>query len=152
MADIVDTAMSLGRFTSLVSFLKNAGLIDKLRDSGPFTVFAPDDDAFHKVPEETINILMTDMIKLKAVLTYHVVNGKLMAADITSTKRLMTLEGRDLKVDASRWHGHNLPKVNDAQIIQVDVMADNGVIHVVNKVLIPKMDQEIQSSMTATTS
>ncbi len=152
MADIVDTLISMDNFTSLVSFWNTAGWIDKLKGSGTFTVFAPTDDAFHELPEETVNNLMTDMTKLKAVLNYHIVDRKMMTADIKATERLMTLEGRDLKVDASRWHGHNLPKVNDAKIIQADIMADNGVIHVIDKVLVPKMKQETQPSMTATTS
>lgn len=152
MADIVDTAVSLGNFTSLVSFLNAAGWGDMLKGSGPFTVFAPNDDAFHRLPEETINSLTMDMAKLKAIITYHIVNGKMMAADIASTKRLMTVEGRDVKIDSSRWHGHSLPKVNDAQIVQADIMADNGVIHVIDKVLMPKMEQEMQSSMKTRTS
>jgi uncharacterized surface protein with fasciclin (FAS1) repeats len=152
LADIVDTVISLGNFTSLVSFWNTAGWIDKLKGSGTFTIFAPTDDAFHELPEDTVNTLMTDMNKLKAVLNYHILNTKMIAADIKATERLMTLEGSDLKVDASRWHGHSLPKVNDAKIIQADVMADNGVIHVIDKVLIPKMAQEIQPSIAANTS
>ncbi len=138
MADIVDTAVAAGSFKTLVTAVKAAGLVDTLKSKGPFTVFAPTDDAFAKLPEGTVEGLLKDIPKLKAVLTYHVVSGKVMAADVVKLKTAKTVQGQEVKIDASKWHLHKNPKINDANVVTVDVSADNGVIHVIDKVLLPK--------------
>ena len=138
MADIVDTAVAAGSFKTLVTAVKAAGLVDTLKSKGPFTVFAPNDDAFAKLPEGTVEGLLKDIPKLKAVLTYHVVSGKVMAADVVKLKTAKTIQGQEVKIDASKWHLHKNPKINDANVLKADVMADNGVIHVIDKVLLPK--------------
>jgi uncharacterized surface protein with fasciclin (FAS1) repeats len=138
MADIVDTAVAAGSFKTLVTAVKAAGLVDTLKSKGPFTVFAPNDDAFAKLPKGTVEGLLKDIPKLKAVLTYHVVSGKVMAADAVKLKTAKTVQGQEIKIDASKWHLHKNPKINDANVIKLDVVADNGVIHVIDKVLLPK--------------
>ena len=138
MADIVDTAVAAGSFKTLVTAVKTAGLVDTLKSKGPFTVFAPNDDAFAKLPKGTVEGLLKDIPKLKAVLTYHVVSGKVMAADAVKLKTAKTVQGQEIKIDASKWHLHKNPKINDANVIKLDVVADNGVIHVIDKVLLPK--------------
>ena len=138
MADIVDTAVAAGSFNTLVTAVKAAGLVDTLKSKGPFTVFAPTDDAFAKLPKGTVEGLLKDIPKLKSVLTYHVVSGKVMAADVAKLKTAKTVQGQEIKIDASKWHLHKNPKINDANLIKLDVVADNGVIHVIDKVLLPK--------------
>jgi uncharacterized surface protein with fasciclin (FAS1) repeats len=138
MADIVDTAVAAGSFNTLVTAVKAAGLVDTLKSKGPFTVFAPTDDAFAKLPKGTVEGLLKDIPKLKSVLTYHVVSGKVMAADVAKLKTAKTVQGQEIKIDASKWHLHKNPKINDANVIKLDVVADNGVIHVIDKVLLPK--------------
>lgn len=138
MADIVDTAVAAGSFKTLITAVKAAGLVDTLKSKGPFTVFAPNDDAFAKLPKGTVEGLLKDIPKLKAVLTYHVVSGKVMAADAVKLKTAKTVQGQEIKIDASKWHLHKNPKINDANVIKLDVIADNGVIHVIDKVLLPK--------------
>ena len=137
MVDIVDTAVAAGSFNTLVTAVKAAGLVDTLKSKGPFTVFAPNDDAFAKLPKGTVEGLLKDIPKLKAVLTYHVVAGKVMAADVVKLKTAKTVQGQEVKIDASKWHLHKNPKINDANVLKTDVMADNGVIHVIDKVLLP---------------
>jgi uncharacterized surface protein with fasciclin (FAS1) repeats len=138
MDDIVDAAVKAGKFNTLVAAVKAAGLVDTLKGPGPFTVFAPTDDAFAKLPKGTVDSLLKDVPKLKSILLYHVVPGKLMAADVTKQKRLKTVQGEDLKIDAARWHLHKHVKVNDADIIQPDIAVSNGVCHAIDKVLLPK--------------
>ncbi len=138
MADIVDTAVAAGSFNTLVTAVKAAGLVDTLKGKGPFTVFAPTDDAFAKLPKGTVEGLLKDIPKLTAVLTYHVVSGKVMAADVVKLKTAKTVQGQEVKIDASKWHLHKTVKINDANVIKADVAADNGVIHVIDKVLLPK--------------
>ena len=138
MDDIVDAAVKSGKFNTLVAAVKAAGLVDTLKGPGPFTVFAPTDDAFAKLPKGTVDGLLKDVPKLKNILLYHVVPGKLMATDVTKEKRLKTVQGEDLKIDAARWHLHRHVKVNDADIIQPDIMVSNGVCHAIDKVLMPK--------------
>jgi uncharacterized surface protein with fasciclin (FAS1) repeats len=138
MADIVDTAVAAGNFNTLVAAVKAAGLVDTLKSKGPFTVFAPTDDAFAKLPKGTVEGLLKDVPKLKAVLTYHVVAGKVMAAEVSKLKTVKTVQGQELKIDAAKWHLHKNIKVNDANIIKPDLVVDNGVCHVIDKVLIPK--------------
>jgi len=138
MADIVDTAVAAGDFNTLVTAVKAAGLVDTLKGKGPFTVFAPNDDAFAKLPKGTVEGLLKDIPKLKAVLTYHVVPGKVMAADVVKLKTAKTVQGQEVKIDASRWHMHKNVKINDANVIKADIVTDNGVIHVIDKVILPK--------------
>jgi uncharacterized surface protein with fasciclin (FAS1) repeats len=132
MADIVDTAVSAGSFTTLVAAVKAAGLVDTLKGAGPFTVFAPTDEAFAKLPAGTVDALLKDIPKLKKILTYHVVSGKVMAADVVKLKTATTVEGSDVKIDAASG-----VKINDATVTTADVAADNGVIHIVDTVLLP---------------
>jgi len=138
MADIIDTAVAAGSFNTLVTAVKAAGLVDTLKGKGPFTVFAPNDEAFAKLPKGTVEGLLKDVPKLKAVLTYHVVAGKVMAADVVKLKTAKTVQGQEVKIDAAKWHLHMNPKINDANVVKADVVADNGVIHVIDKVLLPK--------------
>jgi uncharacterized surface protein with fasciclin (FAS1) repeats len=139
MADIVDTAIAAGNFKTLITAVQATGLVETLKSPGPFTVFAPTDDAFGKLPEGTVENLLKDIPKLKSILTYHVVAGKVTSADVVKLKNAKTVEGENVKIDASTWHGHSMPKVNDAKIVTADIMADNGVIHVIDKVLMPPM-------------
>jgi uncharacterized surface protein with fasciclin (FAS1) repeats len=132
MADIVDTAVNAGSFSTLVAAVKAAGLVETLKGAGPFTVFAPTDEAFAKLPEGTVEGLLKDLPKLKQILTYHVVAGKVMAADVVKLKSAKTVEGSEVKIDASKG-----VKVNDATVVTPDVAADNGVIHVIDSVLLP---------------
>jgi uncharacterized surface protein with fasciclin (FAS1) repeats len=138
MADIVDTAVAAGNFKTLVTAVKAAGLVDTLKGKGPFTVFAPTDEAFAKLPKGTVEGLVKDVPRLKSILTYHVVPGKVMAADVAKLKTVKTVQGQELKIDASKWHLHDNIKVNDANITKPDLVVDNGVCHVIDKVLIPK--------------
>ena len=132
MADIVDTAVSAGSFTTLVAAVKAAGLVDTLKGAGPFTVFAPTDEAFAKLPEGTVEALLNDIPKLTKILTYHVVSGKVLAADVVNLKSAKTVEGSEVKIDAS-----NGVKINDSTVTTADVAADNGVIHIIDSVLLP---------------
>lgn len=132
LADIVDTAVSAGSFTTLVAAVQAAGLVDTLKGAGPFTVFAPTDDAFAKLPAGTVEALLKDIPKLTKILTYHVVSGKVMAADVVKLKSAKTVEGSEVKIDAS-----NGVKINDSTVTTADVAADNGVIHIIDAVLLP---------------
>lgn len=130
--DIVDTAVSAGNFKTLVAALKAADLVSTLKGKGPFTVFAPTDDAFAKIPKADLDALLKDKAKLKAVLTYHVVSGKVMSADL-KPGNVRTVQGSDVMV--STMGG---AKVNDAKVVTADVAADNGVIHAIDTVLMPR--------------
>jgi uncharacterized surface protein with fasciclin (FAS1) repeats len=132
MADIVDTAVGAGSFTTLVAAVKAAGLVDTLKGAGPFTVFAPTDEAFAKLPDGTVEALLKDVPKLTKILTYHVVAGKVMASDVTKLTSAKTVEGSEVKIDAS-----NGVKINNATVTTADVAADNGVIHIIDTVLLP---------------
>ena len=132
MPDIVDTAMSAGIFSTLVAAVTAAGLADTLKSPGPFTVFAPSDDAFSKLPSGTVEALLQDILTLRKILEYHVVSGKVTAADVVKLSQATTVEGSDVKIDAS-----NGVKVNDATVVQPDIETDNGVIHVIDTVLLP---------------
>ena len=131
--DIVQTAVAAGQFKTLAKLLKRAGLVSALQQPGPYTVFAPTDAAFKKVPKKTLNGLLRNKKKLKAVLLYHVVSGKVTAADVVKLSSATTLNGKDVRIRVS---GSNV-FVNKAKVTKPDVMASNGVIHVVNRVLIP---------------
>lgn len=132
MTDIVDTAIKAGSFSTLVAAVKAAGLVDTLKGKGPFTLFAPNDEAFAKLPEGTVDGLLKDLPQLKKILTYHVVSGKVMAADVAKMKSAKTVEGSDVKIDAAK-----AVKINDATVSTADVAADNGVIHIIDTVLMP---------------
>jgi uncharacterized surface protein with fasciclin (FAS1) repeats len=138
MADIVDTAVAAGSFKTLVAAVTAAKLVDTLKGKGPFTVFAPNDEAFAKLPKGTVEGLLKDIPKLTAVLTYHVVAGKVMAADVVKLKSAKTVQGQEVKINASKWHLHKNVKINDAEVVKADIVTDNGVIHVIDKVLLPK--------------
>jgi uncharacterized surface protein with fasciclin (FAS1) repeats len=133
MADIVDTAVSAGSFSTLVAAVKAAGLVETLKGEGPFTVFAPTDEAFAKLPAGTVEGLLKDLPKLKQILTYHVVSGKVMAADVVKLKSATTVEGSDVKIDASNGG----VKINNSTVVTPDVATDNGVIHIIDTVLLP---------------
>lgn len=133
MPDIVDTAINAGTFNTLVTAITAAGLDTALKGEGPFTVFAPTDEAFSKLPSGTVESLLEDVIQLRKVLEYHVVTGKVMAADVVKLDSATTTEGSTVKIDAS-----NGVKVNDATVVTPDVEADNGVIHIIDTVLIPQ--------------
>jgi uncharacterized surface protein with fasciclin (FAS1) repeats len=131
-ADIVDTAVAAGKFKTLATALQAAGLVDTLKGKGPFTVFAPTDDAFAKVPKADLDALLKDKAKLTAVLTYHVVPGKVMAKDVKAGK-VKTVQGSELTLATTGG-----VMVDNAKVISADVAADNGVIHVIDTVLMPK--------------
>ena len=135
-ADIVDTAVAAGSFTTLVAAVKAADLVGTLKSPGPFTVFAPTDAAFKKLPKGTVASLLKpeNKDKLVNILTYHVVPGKILAADVAGkTTAVATVEGD--KVHVNGRHG---VRVNNANVVKADIVADNGVIHVIDKVLLPK--------------
>ena len=132
-ADIVDTAVAAGSFKTLATALQAAGLVDTLKGKGPFTVFAPTDEAFAKLPAGTLEALLKDKAKLTAILTYHVVPGKVMAADVVKLKEAKTVQGQSVKIDAS--HG---VKVDAATVVKTDIVCSNGVIHVIDSVILPK--------------
>ncbi len=129
--DIVDTAVAAGQFKTLATALQAAGLVDTLKGKGPFTVFAPTDEAFAKVPKADLDALLKDKAKLTAVLTYHVVPGKVMAADVKAGK-VKTVQGGELTVATAGG-----VTVDAAKVVQADIAADNGVIHVIDKVILP---------------
>jgi len=129
--DIVDTAVSAGTFNTLATALKAAGLVDTLKGPGPFTVFAPTDAAFAKVPADQLQALLADKAKLTAVLTYHVVPGVVMSKDV-KPGMVKTVQGSNLTVTTKGG-----VKVNNANVTAVDIVADNGVIHVIDTVVLP---------------
>ncbi len=130
--DIVDTAVAAGDFKTLAVALEKAGLIDTLKGKGPFTVFAPTDAAFAKVPKADLDALLADKEKLVAVLTYHVVPGNVMAKDVKAGK-VKTVQGSDLTLTTSGG-----VKVDGANVVKTDIVAENGVIHVIDSVVLPK--------------
>jgi len=135
-ADIVDTAAKAGSFNTLVAAIKAAGLVDTLKGKGPFTVFAPTDAAFEKLPKGTLKMLLKpeNKAKLQAILTYHVVSGKIMSGEIAGKKAMVkTVQGSELNVDATKG-----VMVNDAQVVKADIETTNGVIHVIDTVVLPK--------------
>jgi uncharacterized surface protein with fasciclin (FAS1) repeats len=130
--DIVDTAVAAGSFKTLATALGAAGLVDTLKGKGPFTVFAPTDEAFAKIPKADLDALLKDKAKLTSVLTYHVVAGKVMAADVKAGK-VKTVQGSELTVSTSMG-----VTVDNAKVTKTDIIADNGVIHVIDTVMMPK--------------
>jgi len=132
--NIVQTAAAAGQFKTLVTLVKQAGLAGALQGKGPFTVFAPTDAAFAKVPKSTLQALAKDKAKLRAVLLYHVAKGKLTAAKVVKLDSIKTLNGQSLKVRVN----HGTVTIGGARVIKADIGASNGVIHVINQVLIPR--------------
>ena len=132
--DIVDTAVAAGSFKTLATALQAAGLIETLKGAGPFTVFAPTDEAFAKLPAGTLDALLKDKAKLTAVLTYHVVAGKVMVADVVKLKTAKTVQGSNVSIDATKG-----VKVDGANVVKTDIACSNGVIHVIDAVILPKM-------------
>ena len=134
--DIVDTAVSAGSFNTLVAAVKAAGLVDTLKGDGPFTVFAPTDEAFKKLPAGIVEDLLkpANKAKLQAVLTYHVVSGKVMASDVVKLNKATTVQGQDVKIAVKGDKVH----VNNANVVKTDIGTSNGVIHVIDTVILPK--------------
>jgi len=132
MADIVDIAVNAGSFTTLVTAVQTAGLVETLKTPGPFTVFAPNDDAFAKLPPGTIQTLVQNPPQLARILTYHVVPGKLMKADLEKMQTLTSVEGSPIPLNFEDGF-----EVKNATVVAADIEADNGVIHVIDTVLIP---------------
>ncbi|MFT6791522.1 MAG: putative surface protein with fasciclin (FAS1) repeats [Cellvibrionaceae bacterium] len=132
--DIVDTAVSNGSFTTLVTAIKAAGLVETLKGDGPFTVFAPNDAAFAKIPSETLNELLADKEALTKVLTYHVVPGKVMASDVVKLSEAKTVQGQAVSITVKNGKVY----VDGAQVIATDVKTSNGVIHIIDTVIMPK--------------
>lgn len=130
--DIVDTAVSAGSFNTLVTAVKEAGLVETLKGDGPFTVFAPTDEAFAKIPEADLKALLADKEKLTRVLTYHVVPGKVMAADVAGLSTATTVEGGSIDIATASG-----VTVNNARVVKTDIETSNGVIHVIDTVLMP---------------
>ena len=130
---IVDIAVADGRFTTLVTALQTADLVDTLKGDGPFTVFAPTDDAFNALPDGTLDSLLADIPALTDVLLYHVVPGKVMAADVVNLSSADTVLGQPVSISVDG----SVVKINDAQVIITDIEASNGVIHVIDQVIVP---------------
>jgi len=131
--NIVDTAIAAGNFTTLVTALQTAGLVSTLNGTGPFTVFAPTDAAFAKIPNATLNALLANKTQLTAVLTYHVVPSKVMSTDLKNGMMIKTVQGEDLTINTT-----NGVMVNNAKVVQADINCTNGVIHAIDTVLMPK--------------
>ena len=132
--DIVDTAVNAGTFTTLVAAVEAAGLVDTLKGDGPFTVFAPTDEAFAALPEGTVEGLLADPEALAAILTYHVVAGKVMSTDLSDGMTATTVNGADITIGTEGG-----VTVNEANVVTADIEASNGVIHVIDAVILPPM-------------
>lgn len=136
MADLIETAVNAGTFNTLVKAVTTAGLEEILKSPGPYTIFAPTDEAFSKLPEgkTSLDSLLQDITKLKRILTYHVAFGDVMAEDLMEIQEAETVEGSIVAIESS---SEGSIKVNDANVLLTDILADNGVIHMIDKVLIP---------------
>jgi uncharacterized surface protein with fasciclin (FAS1) repeats len=134
MADLVETAVQAGSFNTLVKAVEAADLVDFLKSPGPYTVFAPVDEAFARLPEGALDALLEDIPKLKKILTYHVVFGDVRTDNLLEIEEAPTVEGSIIVVDTSQGY-----KVNQAIVLQPDILADNGVIHVIDSILMPAM-------------
>lgn len=134
--DIVDTAIGAGQFETLVAAVEAAGLVDTLKGDGPFTVFAPTDEAFAALPEGTVESLLQpeNLEQLQSILTYHVVAGKVMAADVVDLDSAETVQGQTLRIST---YGDSV-RIDDATVLQADIETSNGVIHVIDSVLMPE--------------
>ena len=131
-ADIVDTAFSAGSFNTLLVALKSAGLVDTLKGDGPFTVFAPTDEAFAKIPAKDLDALLKDKEALTKILTYHVVSGKVMSPDVVNLNSATSVQGQAIAISTDKG-----VMVDNAKVIKTDIVASNGVIHVIDTVIIP---------------
>ncbi len=131
MADIVDIAVSAGSFTTLVAAVQAAGLVETLKSPGPFTVFAPNDEAFAKLPPGTVQTLVQNIPQLTRILTFHVVPGKLTQADLAKLGTVTSVEGSTIPIDCSDGF-----EVKNATVVAADIEADNGIIHVLNNVIL----------------
>ena len=131
--DIVDTAVSAGSFNTLAAALTEAGLVETLKGDGPFTVFAPTDEAFAKLPKDQLDAILADKELLTSILTYHVVSGKVMASDVAALESAVTVQGQSLSISTDSG-----VMINSAKVVTADVEASNGVIHVIDTVLVPK--------------
>ena len=132
--DIVETAVAAGTFKTLATALEATGLVETLKGTGPFTVFAPTDEAFAKLPAGTLEALLKDTEKLKSILLYHVVAGKVMAKDVVKLKSAKTVQGSSAKISLS----DGKVMVDEANVVTADIKASNGVIHVIDSVILPK--------------
>ncbi len=132
--DIVETAVAAGSFDTLVTAVKAAGLVETLKGEGPFTVFAPTDEAFAQIPSDQLQALLADKEKLRAVLTYHVVAGKVTAKDVTGLDSATTVQGQSVAIETSDG-----VRVGGARVVQADIETSNGIIHVIDRVIMPKL-------------
>jgi len=132
--DIVETAVSNGNFETLAAALKAAGLVEALQGDGPFTVFAPTDEAFAKLPEGTLDALLKDIPKLKSILLYHVVSGEVPSQEAAKLDSAGTLQGSEVTIQASAGG----VKVDQANVVQTDIRCSNGIIHVIDEVILPQ--------------
>jgi uncharacterized protein YegP (UPF0339 family)/uncharacterized surface protein with fasciclin (FAS1) repeats len=141
MADIFDIAVEAGGFTTFVAEVQAAELVKTLKGKGPFTIFVPNDEAFAKLPAGTLDGLLNNIPKLRAILMYHVVEGKFTIDEIGQMKTMKTIQGQEVKIDAAHWWtSHFNPVINEAHIVNTNVVTDNGIIHVLNGVLMPNME------------
>ena len=134
MADIIETAVNAGNFTTLVKLIETTELVDILKSEGPYTVFAPTDDAFTKLPKETLDELLQNIPKLKRILTYHVAFGDVREEDLRQIEEAATVEGSIVAIESN-----GTIKVNEANVLQTNILTDNGVIHIIDSVLIPAL-------------
>lgn len=134
MADLVETASQAGSFTTLLAAAEAAGLVDFLKGQGPFTILAPTDEAFAALPEGTVDALLQDLPKLKRILMYHVLAGEVLAENLAELEEAETEEGSIVAIE----HGDTI-KINEATVTQTDILADNGVIHIIDGVIMPAM-------------
>ena len=133
MKDLVQTVIEAGNFKTLITAVQEAGLVETLQQEGPFTIFAPTDEAFEKLPEGTIKTLLNDKEKLTEILTYHVLANKIMSKDVVNIKNATTANGKKISINSKEC-----VKIDNANVIKTDIECTNGVIHVIDTVLIPK--------------
>jgi PGF-CTERM protein len=141
--NILETAIAAGNFSTLVEAVEAAGLADTLRGAGPFTVFAPTDEAFAKIPKEQLDALIGNRAALISVLNYHVVPGKVVSSDLANGMKLKTIEGQELTVNIT----DGSVMIDGAKVVQPDIMASNGVIHAIDSVMMPPEASEVESAM-----
>ena len=139
MKDIMSIFLEAGTFRMFVSAIQAAELVETFRSPGSFTVFAPNDEAFAQLPKGAFDSLLKNTPKLKAVLMYHIVAGKHTINQISKMKTAKTIQGQEVKIDAHKWHLHVNPKINAASITNYNLVTDNGIIHVIDRVLMPNM-------------
>ncbi len=149
--DIVDTAVKAGSFKTLVTAVQAAGLVDALKGEGPFTVFAPTDEAFAKLPKGTVEALLKpeNKSKLQAILTYHVVPGKVMAKQVVNVSNAKTLNGQQVDVQVKNAHGKSVVMIDNAKVVMTDIHCTNGVIHVIDQVILPSDKDIVDTAVSA---